>query len=166
MSFTAFGLVLLWRHENRRFLLLPDRFSLIWSPSHFPLFGTTGLAGNTVFTPYDAWCLVPIKERSRARHRRLRHAVCQVPVSNDLVSVADKRDRPLLPGVATCFIRRPAPECSADCTASRIGQFLPYWLAPASGTRYLMPLYPLFALLMAYIVLNSGKFIIDFSQKH
>jgi hypothetical protein len=42
---------------------------------------------------------------------------------------------------------------------------MPYWLVPGSGARYLMPLYPLCALVLAYVVLNSGKFILGLTAK-
>lgn len=35
--------------------------------------------------------------------------------------------------------------------------FLPYWLSPQSGIRYLLPIYPLFALIFSWIICNSGK---------
>jgi 4-amino-4-deoxy-L-arabinose transferase-like glycosyltransferase len=35
--------------------------------------------------------------------------------------------------------------------------FLPYWLAPYSGIRYLMPIYPLFALIAAWLIWQSGE---------
>lgn len=34
--------------------------------------------------------------------------------------------------------------------------FLPYWLAPHSGVRYLMPIYPLFALIAARLIWRSS----------
>jgi 4-amino-4-deoxy-L-arabinose transferase-like glycosyltransferase len=34
--------------------------------------------------------------------------------------------------------------------------FLPYWLAPQSAGRYLLPLYPLFALVMARVIWRAG----------
>lgn len=34
--------------------------------------------------------------------------------------------------------------------------FLPYWLAPHSGVRYLMPIYPLFALIAARLIWRAG----------
>jgi hypothetical protein len=42
---------------------------------------------------------------------------------------------------------------------------LPYWFVPGSRTRYIMPMYPLLAMCMAYILLHSGKCIIDLSAK-
>lgn len=35
--------------------------------------------------------------------------------------------------------------------------FLPYWLAPHSGVRYLMPIYPLFALIVARFIWRAGS---------
>lgn len=35
--------------------------------------------------------------------------------------------------------------------------FLPYWLAPHGGMRYLIPIYPLFALLMARLLWRTGE---------
>jgi len=35
--------------------------------------------------------------------------------------------------------------------------FLPYWLSPQSGIRYLLPLYPLIALVCARLVWNAGE---------
>jgi len=34
--------------------------------------------------------------------------------------------------------------------------FLPYWLAPHSGVRYLLPIYPLFALIAARLIWRAG----------
>lgn len=35
--------------------------------------------------------------------------------------------------------------------------FLPYWLAPHGGMRYLIPIYPLFALLIARLIWRAGE---------
>lgn len=35
--------------------------------------------------------------------------------------------------------------------------YLPYWLSPESGVRYLLPIYPLFALLAAGIIWQAGE---------
>lgn len=40
---------------------------------------------------------------------------------------------------------------------------LPYWLAPTSAARYLMPLYPLFALAIAWPIWQAGKNAVDIS---
>ncbi len=33
----------------------------------------------------------------------------------------------------------------------------PYWIAPASSPRYLIPIYPLLASVMAYAILHAGS---------
>ncbi len=38
--------------------------------------------------------------------------------------------------------------------------YLPYWLAPTSGIRYLLPIYPLFALAAAVVLWRSGEAVI------
>ncbi len=42
---------------------------------------------------------------------------------------------------------------------------LPYWAAPASSPRYLLPIYPFVALAMAYAVFNAGRLMADLSAK-
>lgn len=41
---------------------------------------------------------------------------------------------------------------------------LPYWLAPTSAARYLMPLYPFFALIFSFLIWNAGKKSIEISR--
>lgn len=43
--------------------------------------------------------------------------------------------------------------------------FLPYWISPRGGMRYLMPLYPLFALVAARIVWRSGEAALALARK-
>jgi 4-amino-4-deoxy-L-arabinose transferase-like glycosyltransferase len=43
--------------------------------------------------------------------------------------------------------------------------FLPYWISPRGGMRYLMPLYPLFALVAARIVWRSGDAALALARK-
>jgi len=58
--------------------------------------------------------------------------------------------------------KRRAPPVAADDRVWRIAwwialiNFLPYWLAPQSSMRYLMPLYPLAGLLIARILWHAG----------
>lgn len=37
---------------------------------------------------------------------------------------------------------------------------LPYWIAPSSSVRYLQPLYPLFAMMFAYIIYSGGELLL------
>ena len=43
--------------------------------------------------------------------------------------------------------------------------FAPYWISPRGGMRYLMPLYPLFALIAARIVWQSGETALTLARK-
>ncbi|HXF65256.1 MAG TPA: hypothetical protein VNK67_00970 [Burkholderiales bacterium] len=54
---------------------------------------------------------------------------------------------------------REDPQRAAFATAAAIAalNFLPYWLAPQSHTRYLVPLYPLAALVFARVLWRAGE---------
>jgi len=95
----------------------------------------------------------PAAERRHTERPHLCRTVYRLSVSNDLVFVAGKRDRHLLSGVATDSSRRPAAESAAGRSVHGCHQFAA------------VPLYPLFALLMAYVVFNSGKLMIDLCAK-
>lgn len=43
--------------------------------------------------------------------------------------------------------------------------FLPYWISPRGGMRYLMPLYPLLALVAARIIWQSGEAALTLARK-
>ena len=43
--------------------------------------------------------------------------------------------------------------------------YLPYWLAPISGIRYLLPIYPLFALVAAVVLWRSGEAVIGKARR-
>jgi hypothetical protein len=43
--------------------------------------------------------------------------------------------------------------------------FLPYWISPSSSLRYLMPIYPLFALIAARVIWQSGEAAITLAGK-
>lgn len=43
--------------------------------------------------------------------------------------------------------------------------FLPYWISPRGGMRYLMPIYPLFALVAARIIWQSGETALALARK-
>lgn len=46
---------------------------------------------------------------------------------------------------------------AAPLRAMLLINYLPYWLAPQSHIRYVMPLYPLFALFIAHLLWQAGK---------
>ncbi|MDD5301358.1 MAG: glycosyltransferase family 39 protein [Gallionella sp.] len=49
------------------------------------------------------------------------------------------------------------PEHFRDALLITALNFLPYWLAPQSGIRYLLPIYPLFALIAARLIWRAGS---------
>lgn len=69
---------------------------------------------------------------------------------------------PALLIAAYCLWRRRASLAAADAGPARIAlwiaavNFVPYWLAPQSAMRYLMPLYPFAALGAAWVIWRAG----------
>ncbi|MBK9161557.1 MAG: dolichyl-phosphate-mannose--protein mannosyltransferase [Nitrosomonadales bacterium] len=57
------------------------------------------------------------------------------------------------------------PEHFRDALLIAALNFLPYWLAPHSGVRYLMPVYPLFALIAARLIWRAGAASIDVTRR-
>jgi 4-amino-4-deoxy-L-arabinose transferase-like glycosyltransferase len=148
-------LVLLWRHPNRRFLLTPwsvaahlaaVAFPLVW---HFQandyvlgemarqvLFQSkspdapnlvTYIKLLVVYPVSILWYLMPVS------------AIVLYCLFAERISLTKLRQQSIQIALFTVAIN-----------------VLPYWLSPGSSTRYIMALYPLFALVMTYIVLNSG----------
>ena len=159
------GLVLLWRHENRRFLLAPLSILLHLGAAAFPFFWNYGLANDAV---------------SAGMKYDVMHQLQNAAIPNALTYVELFIAYPfrtiwyLLPASAIaiyCLASRRIPAAALRRNPLLIAGFavainlVPYWLCPAGSTRYLMPLYPLFALLMAYVVFNSGKLMIDLCAK-
>ncbi len=159
------GLVLLWRHDNRRFLLTPLSILLHLGAAAFPVVWNYGLAGDAV----SGWMKFDIV-----------HQLQNAAIPNALVYLELFVAYPF----RTIWYLLPTSVIAIYCLAWRrispgawrrnpvlIALFtvainlVPYWLTPAGSTRYLMPLYPLFALLMAYVVLNSGKAMIGLGAK-
>jgi 4-amino-4-deoxy-L-arabinose transferase-like glycosyltransferase len=157
-------LILLWRHPNRRFLLTPwsalvhlaaVAFPLVW---HFEAnnYVLGEMVRQIVFQlqspavpnlvsyiklfivyPFRTfWYLMPVS------------AIVLYCLFAGRISVAALRDNSAQIALFTLAIN-----------------VLPYWLSPDSSARYIMPLYPLFALVMAYIVLNSGADIMQLCAK-
>jgi 4-amino-4-deoxy-L-arabinose transferase-like glycosyltransferase len=159
------GLVLLWRHENRRFLLTPSSIFTHLGAVAFPFAWNYGIVGNSVFGHMTHDVLYQMKSADvpniagyvalfvKYPFRTIWYLLPTSAIA--LYCLASRR-------ISSAVLRRNAVLIALLTVAVNI---LPYWLAPASGTRYLMPLYPLIALLMAYIVLNSGKFIINLCAK-
>jgi 4-amino-4-deoxy-L-arabinose transferase-like glycosyltransferase len=158
------GLILLWRHPNRRFLLTPLSFALHAAAAAFPFVWDAAVAK----TPVTGSMLGQIVFQ-----------LGNVDAPNLLTYIALFLWYPLrtfwylLPVsavVAYSLVRgrfsgglRQAP---IDIVAwTLLINVLPYWFTPGSSPRYVMPLYPFAALLMSFVVLHSGKFITSIAVK-
>jgi 4-amino-4-deoxy-L-arabinose transferase-like glycosyltransferase len=165
LFYAVLGLVLLWRHKNRGFLFTPWSMAVHATALAFPVIWNYAVAGDTVFLP----ALMKITDLARnedapsiATYLKLFAAYpfrvlwYLMPVSAiALYAVAARKIPP-------AALRENAVVIAAATVAINL---LPYWFVPGSSARYLMPLYPLCALVLAYVVMHSGKFILDLSAK-
>jgi 4-amino-4-deoxy-L-arabinose transferase-like glycosyltransferase len=151
------ALILLWRHENRTFLLSPFSLVVHVLAAVFPLFWDHQVAATSI-----------MKDMTDQIADRLSNPdILNIPaVVWFLVSYPVRIVWHLLPISAIalyCLARGAFPLSSARKTPIEIGiwalliSVLPYWLTQSDSPRYLMPLYPLFAMIMTFVVYNSGK---------
>ena len=160
-----FALVLLWRHGNRRFLFTPWSIALHGVAIAFPFVWSYAIAGDSVLWAMLAQVLYNAEHDS---------AFDAVAFAKLLVAYPLRIFLYLLPtsAIVLCGLLSKAIAPTTFRQNSVLIALLtvainvvPYWLAPASSPRYLMPIYPFFALAMAYAVLNSGRLIADLSVK-
>jgi 4-amino-4-deoxy-L-arabinose transferase-like glycosyltransferase len=163
--YAVLAIVLIWRHPNRDFLFAPWSVSIHLAAVAFPIVWNYAIAANTVFPT--------VLEQVMAAFR-----------ANDVVSFTYVFRRlgsyplrivwhlfPISAIVLYCLFSRRVSFAALRQNSIAIAvlvvaiNLLPYWLASEGRTRYIMPLYPLFALVMTYVVLNSGRVIIDFAVK-
>jgi 4-amino-4-deoxy-L-arabinose transferase-like glycosyltransferase len=158
-AFTAYvfygaaGLVLLTNRDYRRFLLSPPSWVIHAAAAAAPLvwFAMLPHAGQSdrMFAEIFAK-LIP--EGAGAYALKL--------VAYPLETVLRLAPAMLLAAYYGWKFRSPLRRAmtSHDSAAAAILliNYLPYWLAPHSHTRYLTPLYPLFALLIARVLWTSG----------
>lgn len=159
------ALVLLWRHPNRWFLLSPLSIAANVAALAFPLVWNGVITGDSLL--WGMLDQVNFNARNDAGtslgdfvgpfvvypFRVLWYlAPTSVIVLYALLSRRTARDAP----------RRNSFLIALIAVAINI---LPYWFAPRSAARYLLPIYPLLALTMAYIVVNSGRQILDWTLK-
>jgi 4-amino-4-deoxy-L-arabinose transferase-like glycosyltransferase len=151
------GLVLLWRHPNRSFMFMPLSWLAHFSALLFPLYwtlhvshgyggmGTTWLHSQSFF----AWPgFLPY----------LFHIFISYPMDVFLR---------FLPGsLIAAFMwykmrgkQKPSAQHGAISIVFWIVllNLLPYWLVPSSNIRYILPVYPFMALLIAYVIWQSGN---------
>jgi hypothetical protein len=159
------GLVLLWRHRNRGFLFTPWSLAIHGAALAAPLVWNYAIAGDSVISPMVSQILYQMKNVDAPNIGMylmllvvypFRTFWYLLPVSAIALYCLWSRR------FATAELRLNAVQIALLTLAVNV---LPYWMFPGSSTRYIMPLYPLFALLMAYIVLKSGPLIIDFCCK-
>ena len=165
LFYGVLGLVLVWRHRNRAFLFTPWSIFVHAGAVAFPVVWNYAIAGGSVFQPLVATILQlaanktgpnPVAYLMLFAAYPFRVAWFLAPVSvialyclvSRRISLSALRDNSVLIAASTVAIN-----------------VMPYWLVPGSGARYLMPLYPLCALVLAYVVLNSGKFILGLTAK-
>jgi hypothetical protein len=157
-----FALVLAWRHKNRSFLLHPISLVLHAFAVTFPFIWDEYVAAHSVFTVVKQQFALHLERPDPLAY--IQH-IAKYPFSTAWY---------LLPTSAisiVCLARRMAPLALLGrppidiALGGLLFNVIPYWLAPDGGTRYLMPIYPLFALVMAVIVLRSGAAITRLNAK-
>ena len=148
------GLVLLWRHENRLFLFRPASLALHAAALAFPLLWSYGIVGDQYFDATVTnllWTTL--------------HPPSWSEYVADFVAFPFSVTIHLLPASALAiyslyahrfeFSQRSRSIDIAIWTA--LLNLIPYWASPFGSTRYLLPTFPLFALVMAYCIVASGK---------
>lgn len=151
----AAGLVLLARREYRGFLLSPGSIAIHGAMLAWPAF----------------WYLVVLGGGGQGTRMatEIVHKLEPAGLRDYFVKLVDYPLRTALRLAPALFLvlwfllqrreRLPEPAPAHVWTAAAIVglNFLPYWLAPHSHTRYLIPLFPLVALLAARVVWRSGE---------
>ncbi len=144
--------VLLWQHEQRRFLLSPTAIAIfalafivpwLWftrvaQPGH-----SSGMVGE-ILRKLSAEGLLPYLQR-----------LVIYPLQTAL-----ELSPPIALALYLRLRRRVQQEAAPHVTTGlwiAFLCFLPYWLAPQGGIRYLLPIYPLIALVCADLIWRSGE---------
>ena len=165
LNYVVLGSVLLWRHPNWKFLLTPWSISTHLIAIAFPILWNYAIAGDSVFPIVWQHAESIVRESGaygiayfigRFSSYPLRLIWHLMPVSAVVLY--------------TLWSRKFSPESFRHNSLVIAGLTIainlpPYWFVPGSRTRYVMPMYPLLAMCMAYIVLHSAKCIIDLSVK-
>jgi 4-amino-4-deoxy-L-arabinose transferase-like glycosyltransferase len=159
------ALVLAWRHQNRTFLVRPVSLALHAAAVAFPFIWDERIADHAVLstaTQHIAFHLNdldapdPLGYVWHIVRYPFRTAWYLLPTSAIAIVCLARRVAPL------AFLSRPPIDIAAFGLLLNV---IPYWLAPSGGTRYLMPIYPLFALVMTAIVLRAGAAVAGLTVK-
>jgi 4-amino-4-deoxy-L-arabinose transferase-like glycosyltransferase len=150
------GLVLLWKHENRLFLFRPVSLAVHAVAVAFPLLWSYGIVGNSYFDAAISNLLFTTLHPPSWRE-----------YLTDFIAFPFSVTMHLLPASAVAiyaiYSRRfelSQRNRSIDIAIwTALLNLIPYWLSPYGSTRYLLPTFPFFALVMAYVIVLSGKFL-------
>lgn len=151
------GLVLIWRHPNRKFIFTPMSWVLHLAALIFPLYWTVyinkGYGGmNTTWSQSQSFLEWPGFFAYAYR------IIISYPLDvfyrflpSSLIA--------LLMWYKMRSTQKPSAQHSAITIVFWIVflNLLPYWLVPASNIRYILPLYPMISLLIAYVIWQSGN---------
>jgi 4-amino-4-deoxy-L-arabinose transferase-like glycosyltransferase len=148
------GLVLLWRHENRFFLFRPVSLAIHAAAIAFPLVWSYGIVGNSYFDAAIGNLLFTTL-----------HPPSWGEYVTDFITFPFSVAMHLLPASALAIyaIYSRQFELSQRHRSIDIAiwtallSLIPYWLSPYGSTRYLLPTFPFFALVMAHCIVRSEK---------
>ncbi len=161
----VFALVLLWRSPNRGYLFSPWSIAAHGAAIAFPFVWSYAIVGDTV-----VWAMLD-QVWFNAGHDSAFDAAAFAKL---FVAYPFRTFLYLLPtsavvlygllskAIAPATFRQNAVLIALLAAAINV---LPYWAAPASSPRYLLPIYPFVALAMAYAVLHAGRLMADLSAK-
>jgi 4-amino-4-deoxy-L-arabinose transferase-like glycosyltransferase len=165
LCYIVLGSVLLWRHPNWKFLLTPWSISTHLIAIAFPILWNYAIAGDSVFPTVWQHAESIVRESGaysfayfigRFSSYPLRLIWHLMPISAVILYALWSRK----------FSSERFWQNSLVIAGLTIAiNLLPYWFVPGSRTRYIMPMYPLIAMCMTYVVLHSTKCIIDLSAK-
>jgi 4-amino-4-deoxy-L-arabinose transferase-like glycosyltransferase len=160
--------VLLWRHENRRFLLSPlsilFHLVLLCFPLVWHMATGEGAHGKEM--------MVDVVSKLSGNDAHLKNYLIKIisypfstllywmPASGVLVYLFWQNKRKQLPFLGNLKWDPAHLACLSIAFWILILNYIPYWLAPQNRIRYILPLYPFFALIAAYIIFKAGDRII------
>jgi 4-amino-4-deoxy-L-arabinose transferase-like glycosyltransferase len=151
------GLVLLWRHPNRKFMFRPMSWVLHIVALLFPFCWTA-----YVNRGYGGMSTTWSQSQSFLAWPGIFAYAYRVFVTYP-VDVFTRFLPTSLIAVVMWYKMRTTQKPSAQHKAISIVfwitllNLLPYWLVPSSNIRYILPLYPLISLLIAYVIWQSGN---------
>lgn len=155
------GLLLLWRHPNRWFLLSPWSLVLHALALGFPL------AWNFFVDPSILRTLIA----NVGMHAQEGEGGGLLARLADIVLFPLRVVWHLLPVAGVylyCLYRRAVSFNNTDIVIASlflIINLIPYWFGSGFSARYLMPLYPVFALVMSHGIAGSGEWTVELLRR-